>query len=172
MKKVGFTLVEVLFVAAFTILVTGFVVTNFSGTRNELGLVSTGIVSDVRHAQSRAVSGTLFEGVHRCGYGVVFEPTRYMIYAAPDAGSTDCDLNDHVYDSLEDSIVLEVVLDAGLTITTVGDVYFEPPLPKTYLNGVRGAGSIDITVVQGNAACPSSACHVITIHESGQVRIQ
>lgn len=182
MNKGGFTLIEVLFVAIFTVLITGFVITNFSRSRNELNLMAADLVGDIRLAQSRAISGTIHDGFYRCGYGVAFQENRYLLYAGPDVSSIDCDdIDVPLYNEGVDEgdIVFEVPLILGLEILAPGgDVFFEPPLPTTYLNGeVRsgpGAEPLEIRIRQGSASCtsPSPTCRVITIYASGQVRVQ
>lgn len=169
--KNGFTLIEVLIVSLITIALTTSLVTNFSRTRSQLPNTSVGMVNNVRQAQNRAVSGALHKGVHRCGYGVFFEAGRYVVYAGPEPDAQNgCSEDNFQWDPGRDSPVLIVLAPAGLTFSD-GDVYFEPPFPTTYVNGVPDQ-DLTIQVTEPGARCPSNGCRTITINAAGQIQSQ
>jgi len=165
----GFTLIEVLVVSAITALLAGLLVTNFSRTRSALPRFSAELVSATRQAQSLAISGVLHEDTHRCGYGVAFLSDRYIIFAGPDA-TRGCGGDNFRYD-VGEPIVAKGPVPEGLVMTAPADAYFQPPLPTTYLNGAVGAGSLEITLRETRASCPSSGCRTIIIDESGHVQV-
>lgn len=162
-KPAGFTLIEVLIVAFFTVILSGSLAVNFSRSRGDLTQITGGIVSDIRQAQLLAVSGAPLGDVYPCGYGVVFEPGGYRIYA----GMGDCAADDRVFGD-GDETVSQVGLSARMSLTD-GDVYFVPPLPTTYLNGAPGASPLAVSLRIGNAECPSSSCRTVTVNSAGQI---
>lgn len=169
MKK-GFTLIEVLIVTAMTVLLTTALITNFSRTRTELPRLTAGLINDVRLAQNRAVSGALHGGAHRCGYGVHFEQDHYVVFAGPEPDpSAGCAGDSRTF--ADGSTVLTVALSPGLQFDTTGDVYFEPPLPTTYVDGVAG-NSLTLRLQEPRADCPSAGCRVIFINATGQIQSQ
>ena len=79
--KTGFTLIEVLVVAAITGFITTFMLVNFSRTRINYLEESNILMSKLRIAQTKAISSTRFNNSIRCGYGVRYINTRsYAIY--------------------------------------------------------------------------------------------
>lgn len=167
----GFTLIEVLIVAVITVALTAALVQNFSRTRSEVPRTAAGIANDIRLAQNRAVSGALHGGVHRCGYGVYFEDSRYVVYAGPEPDPlTGCVADNFQWDPGEDSPVLIVPIPPGLQVS-LGDVYFEPPFPTTYVNGAPDR-DLSVQLTESGADCPSPGCRIITINAAGQVQTQ
>lgn len=171
----GFTLIEVLVVSAITVLITGFLVSNFSRTRVDLNQTTLLVQDAIRSAQSMALSGALFgrPGTYRCGYGIHFVSDGYIVYAAPDASSIDCTTQDYMYTSGTDEIVQQSIF-SNATIEIVQplpDIFFEPPNPTTYINGSSAVGgSADIYIRRKGSSCPSVDCRTIHVTTSGQIQ--
>ncbi|HXV26798.1 MAG TPA: prepilin-type N-terminal cleavage/methylation domain-containing protein [Candidatus Paceibacterota bacterium] len=166
----GFTLIELLIVSVIMVMLAGFLVSNFSRQRNELAAAATGMVSDIREAQGLAISGAGFGGLLRCGYGIAFlDEGSYVLYAGPDASVTDCVVDDHVFTLGEDDVIREIALSGGLELVGTGDIFFEPPLPYTYLDGARGGPDLSVSVKASGARCPSTACRTVNITGSGRI---
>src|ERR1043166_1630714 len=106
----GFTLVEILVVTAITVMITGFLIANFSRSRVDLNQVTLTTVDAIREAQSQALAGALLRGTYRCGYGIHFNRTDYIIYAGPDSSTTDCSTQDRNYNPGTDDIVRQALL--------------------------------------------------------------
>lgn len=171
----GFTLVEVLVVAAITVFITGFLVTNFSRTRVDLNQTSILVLDAIREAQGLALSGTLTRGAYRCGYGVHFEERIVRVYAGPDAATVDCASENRSYEAGIDTSVREVVFsNNALQIRQpTQDVFFEPPNPTTYIGNSNAIGLTEILWLQrSGAACPSADCRGIEITTAGRIQVQ
>ncbi len=178
----GFTLVEVLVVAAITVFITGLLVANFSRTRVDLNQTRLLVQDAIREAQSRALSGALYAtsgsgpsaSTYRCGYGVHFVVNGYIVYAGPDSAVADCSTQDRNYNAGSDDVVrqgyfsnstLEIVLP-------VQDIFFEPPNPTTYIGGSSAAAPENINIHRIGAQCPSADCRTINVSTSGLITTQ
>lgn len=170
----GFTLIEVLVVVSITVIFTGLLVANFSRTRVDLNQTALTVKDAIREAQSMALSGALFgtPGTARCGYGIHFEDTRYVIYAGPVADATACFPKAYVYDANGGIVRQGLLSNAVLEIVTPApDIFFEPPDPKTYIIG--GSADTTATIIirrKGIASCPSADCRQINVTTSGQIQ--
>lgn len=166
----GFTLIEVLVVMAITVMMTGLLVTNFSRSRVDLNQTRLLVQDAIREAQSLALSGSLYQGTYRCGYGIHFAAGTYTIFAAPNAESVDCTTLDRRLTG-EDEVV-RVGLISNPTVELVlpiPDIFFEPPQPTTYIDNSSAVRSLDISIRRGGAACPSSDCRQINVSTSGLI---
>jgi type II secretory pathway pseudopilin PulG len=171
----GFTLIEILVVCAITVLITGFLIANFSRTRVDLNQTASLVQDAIRSAQSMALSGALYghPGTYRCGYGIHFLPNGYLLYAGPAVGSVDCTTQNPTYLAGTDDIVAQSLFsNAVLEIAPpLPDIFFEPPNPTTYINGSNAVGaSIDVSVRRQGAVCPSVDCRTIHVTTSGQIQ--
>ena len=91
MKKNGFTLLEVLIVAAITGFITTFLLINFSRTRINFNEEANTFISKVRISQTRTASSTRFNNSIRCGYGVRYINSQsYAIYVGENATVLNC----------------------------------------------------------------------------------
>jgi len=183
----GFTLVEVLVVMAITVLMTGFLIQNFSRTRTDLNQTRLLVQDAIREAQSLALAGSVFGGSgglssYRCGYGVHFELNSYTVYAGPDSESVDCSAQDRSYNVGTDQVVRTALISNNVVeiVVPAPDIFFEPPNPTTYIcktvpcgNAAQLAGvSTDIAIHRKGAACPSSDCRLIHVTTSGLITTQ
>ncbi len=180
----GFTLIEVVIVTGIIVLMSGFIIQNFSQSRADLQQSRLVLQDALREAQSLALAGATHGGVYRCGYGVHVTATGYSIYAGPDSSMLDCTAQDRSYTAGVDQIVrtvsfspntLEIVLPA-----VVQDIFFEPPDPVTYLCTSSPCGAsaqstgvtTDIQMRRIDATCPSSDCASIHVTTSGFITAQ
>ncbi len=175
----GFTLVEILVTMAIIVMITGFLIANFSRARVDLGQTALEAIDAIRQAQSLAISGALFTAgatpYYPCGYGIHFDQTSYLIYAGPNASTTDCTAQNRNYDSGIDAIVRSATLGSNVLeyIPPQGDIFFEPPNPTTYINNSSATGGVaTVRVHRIGAACPSADCRIITVTASGRIQSQ
>ena len=172
----GFTLLEVLVVASITVIITGLFIQNFSRSRIDLNQTTLTIVDAIRDAQSQALAGALYAGKYRCGYGIHFNASDYLIYAGPDvqAVGIDCSTQDSNYNASIDSVVRQGLLSNNvLEIVATEDIFFEPPDPTTFIGGVSTPGKTTlINIRRKSAACPSSDCRTISVTTSGRIQTQ
>ncbi|HTP56805.1 MAG TPA: type II secretion system protein [Candidatus Paceibacterota bacterium] len=172
----GFTLIEVLVVAAITVMLTGFLIASFSRSRLDMNQVAAMMTDAIREAQADALSGSLVRGTFRCGYGVHFDAGGYTIFAGPDASQpgVDCSAG-RTYAGQGISAVSSALLpDPTLEIIQpVPDIFFEPPDPTTYIGGSSAPGTaVTINVHVKGAACPGTDCRSIHVSTSGLIELQ
>lgn len=171
----GFTLIEILVVMSITVMITGFLVVNFSRLRVDLNQTASMVQDAIREAQSQALAGALLRGTYRCGYGIHFDTAGYMIYAGPDSSTVDCATDDRTYNAGTDVSVRQALLPSNVLeiILPAPDIFFEPPNPTTYINGVSAPGtSATISIHRKGSACPSSDCRSIYVSTSGRIQAQ
>lgn len=171
----GFTLIEVLVVASITVMISGFLISNFSRARVDLNQVLLTMQDAVREAQAQALSGSVLNGTSRCGYGVHFNASDYIIYAGPDSSVVDCSVQDRNYNGGIDTIVRQAVLANNVLefILPIPDIFFEPPNPTTYIGGSNAAGvSATATVHRKGSVCPGPDCRSVTVNTAGRIQAQ
>lgn len=173
----GFTLVEMLTVLTIIMVSTIFMMRSFSRARVDLDQARSIVTEAIRDAQSRAFTSAQLNGSHRCGYGIHFEQTRYVLYAGPVADET-CAAQDPSYDSEDDEDV-RVVTFPGNTFELVGvpfDVFFVPPDPTTYvcLSGncttpVQNTLVIRRVGASCTALAPTDDCRMLYVSKTGLI---
>lgn len=181
MKKNGFTLLEVLIVAAITGFITTFLLLNFSRLRINLNEELNTFISRVRLAQTRAASSTHFNNSIRCGYGVRYINSQsYAIYVGENASSLNCAAQNKDYNPTggpDNDADIEVVNFANPKVelkTVFRAIYFEPPDPKTFIIDSGGTVhnepnySLSITVGKVGGTCPQD-CKTINVSTSGKI---
>ena len=177
LKQDAFTLIEIIVVVA----VIGFLSASMlssqksSSARRQLNLDVQKTVQDLRNAQNLALSSQ-FSG--DCGkvvaYGLVLNsssPDRYFLAA-------DCN-GDNVYDSSND-IVLKTIffqqsrinsLQAeGVGVDTL-KVFFVPPLPSIFINGIVSVSAVSASINICHFA-QTNLCKTINISSKGAVSTQ
>ncbi len=180
-KNEGFSLVEILIVAAIIATLSVVLILNFrSSPKGKTGRdqAVAVIVSDFRGAQSKALAASLYQGVTVCGYGIHYvDSTTYLIYAGVlDNGALTCQASNHNYQAGIDSIVeTKKVINSNMVMAaSFNDVFFEPPDPKTYINNnsALNVAPVAITIrLNGQANCVSGPCTVINVYTSGRIDI-
>ncbi len=179
----GFTLVEVLVVTAIIATLSVALFFNFGTTarnRTARSQVASIIVSDIRHAQSMALSGTRFNGNIFCGYGIHYvDHTTYLLYAGVDEGLARCQDANHNYQAGIDSVVqTQKLINQNMELrSSFLDIFFESPDPKTYINN---SASLTLPlptatiIIQrtGQATCSiPQTCTQIDVSTSGQLNL-
>lgn len=182
----GFTLIEMLIVMAITVMFAGFLISNFSRTRVDLNQTRLLVQDTIREAQALALSGSLYTdpqsrgNSYRCGYGVNFEGTTYIVYAGPDSSTVDdCTTESHIYQRGV-SIEIRKALLSNDTVEFAPpsvDIFFEPPDPTTYIDNDSTSGEfVDIVIRRKNADCSRTDsvadCRTIRVTTSGLITSQ
>lgn len=171
----GFTLIEILVVAAIASFMATTIVINFSRARLDLNETANALVSDIRDAQSKAASSVKSGGAIRCGYGIHYnDATSYAVYVGPiPSQSVDCTTQNRNLGIEDTAISTKNFLDARVEFkNSFNDIFFEPPDPKTYLNNNATLGISEIiTIGNKNSSCPAN-CKTITIYTSGKIDVQ
>src|SRR3990167_6048106 len=156
----GFTLIEVLVVAAITGIISTFMLLSFQRTRPDLNASGGVILSDMRAAQSKALASTKYDSGSgskiRCGYGVHYiNPTSYSIYTGPDASSNTCSSLNRNLDGADTTVATKVFGNEKVEFKAVfSDIFWEPPNPDTYINNSSADASITITIGKKGGICP------------------
>jgi len=135
----GFSLIEMIIVSSIVGILATTLILNFRAGSRDTALIQVAqqIASDVREAQSMAISSKRYAGQTRCGYGISFNDAQtYQIYVGPDSKTVDChsivEKNFGAGDMVVETVTL---LDIQVEITGVfPDIFFEPPDPTTYIN--------------------------------------
>ena len=177
----GFTLIEVLIVAAITGFITTFLLLNFSRLRINLDEELSTFISRVRIAQTKAASSVRFNNSIRCGYGVRYISNQsYAIYTGENASTLNCSARNKDYDPTggpDNDANIEVVNFSNQKVelkTVFRAIYFEPPDPRTYIIDSGGAVhnepnySLSITMGKVGGTCPQD-CKTVNVFTSGRI---
>ena len=180
----GFTLIEVLIVAAITGFIITFLLINFSRTRINFAEETNAFKSKVRIAQTKAVSSARFNNSIRCGYGVRYITNQsYAIYVGENASALDCatqNKDDDPTGGADNDADFEIINFADLKVefkTVFRAVYFEPPDPKTFIIDSGGTVhdvndepnyGLGITIGKIGGTCPQD-CKTIDVFTSGKI---
>ena len=161
----GFTLVEILVAMTVTMILSILLIQNFSNSRGDVKNTAALIRSTLREAQTMALASVQTNSVHRCGYGVHFEASTFLVFAGPNSASDGCAGYGRIYQA-GDTIVRTLALSSGVSMTTsMSDVYFEPPLPTTYIQGVSTPGTTGSILLQQS----SGTSITINVSNSGAI---
>ncbi len=167
---------EIVVVAAIIGLMSTIMISNFSRTRVRLE-ESTGLLtSQIRLAQTEAVSSSKYNNYNPCGYGIHYiDANHFAIYIGPNASTVDCQTINRNYSSNEDSLRSSVTFqDQRIEFaSSFNDIFFEPPDPKTYLNNNSSLNQApqSITIKLNTSTCPTN-CKTIYIYPSGKIDVQ
>jgi prepilin-type N-terminal cleavage/methylation domain-containing protein len=172
----GFTLVEIAVVAAIVAFLSTVIIINFSRTRIRLEESMNFLTSQIRIAQTDAVSSTKYNSYNPCGYGIHYvDSTHFALYVGPNASTTNCQSINRNYGALEDVLLNnQTFQDARIQFKgSFNDIFFEPPDPKTYLNNSASLNQAPQTITIGVSGtnCPTS-CKSIYVYPSGKIDVQ
>jgi prepilin-type N-terminal cleavage/methylation domain-containing protein len=180
-SNAGFTLVEVLVATAIIAILSVALLFNFGNTarnRTARSQVASVVVSDIRRAQSMALSGARFGGNAVCGYGIHYvNHTSYLLYAGANEGLPRCQDANHNYQTGVDSLVENrALINSNMEFrSSFSDIFFEPPDPKTYINNSASLTDPPATIViqrTGQTACGiPQTCAQIDVYTSGQINL-
>lgn len=159
-NQAGFTLVELLVVIFIISLISGSVLYS-SWKGQDQYYVSKSVqklAADLRRAQNLALSGQTQGVIMPRGYGLYFvSGSQYYIFY-----NTSSDL---VY-AAGASVLLETInLTNNAVVSPIAQsIYFTPPDPTTYINGVN-SGSLTLILTKGTRS------KTITTYSSGKIDI-
>ena len=139
----GFSMIELLVVISVIGLIFALSLVSYRSGQKKYVLTQTvqQLISDIRKAQNMALSGYDISGQYN-GYGLYIKKgeSSYIIY-----GNKNIDPN---YQP-NDDIIETISLSNGVSVKSVSSasdklhIFFEPPQPITYLNGVSAAGVLE-----------------------------
>lgn len=192
----GFTMIEILIVAAIIGVLSMMLVLNFRSSGSNItarNQTIAAIVSDIRRAQTMAINSSTVAGSIACGYGIHYVPStdnnNYLIYAKPRPIGGCFGLTTRNYESAKDILIQNIFLansnfeiktnacPVGSDLSFAGnnnDIFFEPPDPKTYLanNPPIYNKSILVTVgLKSGANNCSGDYSTITVKSAGAVDV-
>ncbi|OGN30683.1 MAG: hypothetical protein A3I92_01345 [Candidatus Yanofskybacteria bacterium RIFCSPLOWO2_02_FULL_43_10b] len=169
----GFTLVEVVIYSVLLGVFSTVILINLRSAQTNSSVLeraSAAIISDLRRAQNLAIAGLTFQGQSVCGYGLHYlSPDSYLIYTGGEGACSSANRN---YQSGTDLIFQTIKIVEGNVKfkSSFGDVFFEPPDPKTYLNNRFSLSEAPLVITVGfeNQSCPSG-CKTIAVFPSGKI---
>lgn len=175
-KSKGLTLIEILVTASLMVFVSALVIRNSSITRINLDRVANVVASDVRLAQSMALSSRKYQYLgaypgdpnadpsprNRCGYGISIEhqsATRYFVYAGPptinpNGTPRNCGPSSYQPSAQQDTPAYKTVLldpqnRVVFDVTPPSkDIYYEPPGPTTYIGNNQNSSVEKIKIMK------------------------
>lgn len=174
-RELGFTLVDILVAAMIMMLMTGFLLANFSKARVNLSESSAIIIGAIRKAEAKAISSALIKGVgdpyHPCGYGIKYND-QYSVSIF--AGPIEINCTDNKYGSGYTIIESIKLVDSRVEIKNISetfrDIFFKPPDPKMYINGTSNYGDSErILIGRTGSACDSQSCQTICVYGTGRI---
>lgn len=147
-EQSGFTVLELLIIAAIFVIVAGLVLVNLKKGENQTSflLATEEVASQIRMAQTQALTGSIQEEIVASGgFGLYFDlnqPDQYLLFR---------DDGDQVYESAVDAALSSTALPAGISLSALSNdpltIVFKPPKPTAYLNGalVDNSGDVYLT---------------------------
>ena len=173
-RQGGFTLIEILVVAAITIAISSFLFLNFSSSRTDVDRVVVSVVADIRASQAEAAGSVKYLSKYRCGYGIHYvNATSYTRYAGPDASTTTCSTQNRNYTGADVVMRTMIVPDAKVQIKAAfTDIFFEPPRPTTFVNNSStslAADQILIGPTSADCATTPASCRAVCVYTSGRI---
>ena len=175
----GFTLIEILIVSSILVFTSIALVENFSTSRINVDRAAEQVASDLRLAQSYALSIKKTNNAFRCGYGLTrLNSSSYIIYAGRESSTSDCQSSNRNYNSSQNPIVATKIFSSQTinVYPSFSDVFFEPPGLKTYINNISdGIPPEKIFVRVGETDCVNSfshtRCRLICVYPSGRIEL-
>lgn len=176
----GFSIVELLVVSAIIATFSVVLILNFrSSPTSKTARIQTAsvVLSDIRRAQSLALSGSRYLDKTVCGYGIYkINNTSYLLYAGVlDGAATKCKDSNHNYQAGIDLVVeTKNLINSNMEIRSsppVRDIFFESPDPKTYINNSPSlSGSTTISIqLKNQQNCAQGTCTDIKVFASGGI---
>lgn len=183
-SSLGFSLVEMVLVVSILSLFSSYFISNFrSSARNATARhqISSVMISNIRKAQSMALSGTQIGGSTVCGFGIHYlSQTSYLIYAKDPNPQGKCVGNVNYNASSDLTIETQTVANPNFMIQwspgmgNRDDIFFEPPDPKTYIDNQdisQNNNPAVISVVLNGNSCPGANCTTVTVYKSGKIDV-
>jgi prepilin-type N-terminal cleavage/methylation domain-containing protein len=174
----GFSFIELMVVLSIVGVLSSIFLINFrdsaksEGARNQTASV---FETQLRRAQSKALSGAQFNDEPVCGYGMHYLGlNEYAIYVVDHPGN--CDLADKHY-SGSYSVEVERMRFRNKNMrfdSSFFDIYFESPESTVYVDGspITIPAEILIRAVDENTCIVPDTCARITVHPYGRIDIE
>ena len=157
----GFSLIEILIVAALTALMASILIKNFSTRRFDFDQVANQVEADVRLAQTYSLAAKRINNTFRCGFGVTrVSTTTYNIYAGKDSPTNSCTPSFIFINAATTPIVKTIILDPRVVIDPFLDVFYLPPDPRLYIS--NGASPTITPLLITLRKLPAANCSVQT----------
>ena len=185
----GFTIIEILVTMMITVFLTIILVFTFSKSKYNIDLVANSILSDIRSAQTKTLTGARYNTLLRCGYGIHYlTNATYAIYVGPQPNVSNgfCTSLNRNYRSNEDTDIATKILMGSYSFKTNwaggsnGGIFFQPPNPTTYIDESANLNKRpeEITIMPSGSApsyCSNTAtknkCRTICVYTSGKLTI-
>lgn len=175
----GFTLIEFLIISAIIVFTSLALLENFSTSRFNIDRAANQLASDLRTAQAYALSTQKTEDVFRCGYGLTrLNSSSYATYAGRDTSKSSCQSNRNYNSSNNPIVATRIFTSQTINIyPSFGDIFFESPGLKTYINNVTGGGNPPekIFIRMGETDCvnsfSTSRCRLVCVYTSGKIEL-
>lgn len=152
----GFTVVEMLVSISILVIITSFSVVNFNTWKKNEDLRQSirELADNIRSAQTKSLSGEMFDGDLPNGYGIYFSnasSSSYILFADLD--------NDSIYDYIDGELIDTYYLADNVSISKLTPIYsdeltiiFKTPNAKIYINKNISADSAEIELTHSNTA--------------------
>jgi len=163
----GFTLIDILVAALIVVIMSGILLANFSKARINLSESSSILIGAIRKAETKSISSARYSDYHPCGYGIKYTDNKSIdIYVSGPVSDTCVD--DRFNGSSIETIKL---VDPRIEIRAIfNDIFFQPPDPKVYLNGVADyQSSLRILLGKIGADCNDRTCQTICVYGTGRI---
>ncbi len=160
----GFTFIELLTSITIIAILTTLLIVNYHQYKksSKLNFAASQIETDIRRAQNLALSSKIDKFTNKVpkgGWGIYFikDSNKYYIFADEDGNYTYSD---------KDNIIATSTLADGISVENNLTVVYEPPSPKTYINGNASTnmGTIKISDGKNNST--------ITVNRYGLIQIE
>jgi prepilin-type N-terminal cleavage/methylation domain-containing protein len=157
-KELGFTLIEFLVVLFIISLISGAALANYGSSKQRyyVSKATQQFASDLRRAQNMALTGKIQGMTVPQGYGIhIVSSSQYLLFYNTDSQKT-----------YQGSGVLETInIEGGSALAPVNyDIYFTPPEPLTYLQGVNSG--LQLFVISSG-----SYSKTVSINVNGKIEI-
>jgi prepilin-type N-terminal cleavage/methylation domain-containing protein len=175
----GFSLVEVLVATAIIAVLSAALLFNFgTSAKNKTARLQTAsvIASDIRRAQSMALSGARFGGNAVCGYGIHYlSSNSYQIYAKAIPVTGCSTVSTRNYQTGDLVVEIKKLINKSMEFrSSFSDIFFESPDPKTYINNSASLTDPPTTItiqLIGQANCGGQTCTKVEIYTSGRINL-
>ena len=165
--ELGFTLIDILVAAFIMALMSGILLANFSKARINMSESSSIIIGAIRKAETKSISSAKYSDYHPCGYGIKYKDNKSLdIYVGGPVSDTCIDERFN-----GSSIETVRLVDPRIEIRAIfDDIFFQPPDPKVYLNGIANyQSSLRIIIGKIGSECNSRICQTVCVYGTGRI---
>lgn len=166
-SELGFTLIDILVAALIMAVMSGILLANFSKTRINISESSSIVIGAIRRAETKSISSAKYSDYHPCGYGIRYADNKSIeIYVSGPVSDTCIDERFN-----GSSVEIIRLVDPRIEIRAIfDDIFFLPPDPKIYLNGVSNyQSSLRILLGKTGDDCNDRICQTICVYGTGRI---